>query len=634
MLRLWINNEEAELKPDETIATTLQVNDVEKPDTFQSSFTNTFDLPLTRVNRRILGNAQAIGDNSTRRSQLPCRFEDSGIPIVTNGFLVINEITDRAFKVTVFDGVAEFFLQMGDTPLIELNLTSLIFSKTLTEVTNNTQNTWADGYVFALGNYGDLTTTTVDIRYQYPSLFVKYLFQEITSQFTDYTINNDGLYTDPFFESLLVPFHNFKGAVTQFGSNFLNTISSFVYTSDVTDEAFTGYNYDLYNNGVLNISTGIADLTVNQSYNNYLFTFNGDLTKSGIDPVTITLKIVGVTTGTEYATTTVNETTGGTKNIILATGFVLIKEPIKATVSITFAIPALEQLDMNLVSFGSVFIQDIQLSGIFPLQIGLPELTCKEFIKAIMKTFGIVPDVDLYRKTISFRKFQDFSTDTDLIDYSSNVDTSQDVIREDQYGGYAMMNNFVWADDEMDNPLFANGFFDVDNGLLSEDYNWIKLEFAATESKLIDTDEFTVCQLIVLDDSLELETQLKPRLGYIKYFTGSPIPSVDFTDGTSTNTDVDFSLFQFSTSGDSQTLNYTSLRDNYFLSFIAMIKKMEKLTIFLDLNAKEFRQVDFFKPVYLRFSYRETQVAGKYLWRKIEDYQGGRIAKCEFTKLN
>ena len=179
MLRLWLNNEEAELKPDETIATTLQVNDVEKPESFQSSFTNTFDLPLTRVNRRILGNAQANGDNNTLRTKIPARLENSGFSIVSNGFAVVNEIINNTAKVTIYDGVADFFTEIGDRKLKELDLSGLATDWDLSNVTSNTQNTWSDGFIWALANYGDVesSTTVFDIRNQYPSLFVKYLFQ-------------------------------------------------------------------------------------------------------------------------------------------------------------------------------------------------------------------------------------------------------------------------------------------------------------------------------------------------------------------------------------------------------------------------------------------------------------------------
>ena len=248
--------------------------------------------------------------------------------------------------------------------------------------------------------------------------------------------------------------------------------------------------------------------------------------------------------------------------------------------------------------------------------------------------FGVVPNVDTYLKTITLKKFDEYSTDfNNAVDYSNNIDTSREVLREYQFGNYGLTNNFLYAEDNLTNPFFANGFFSISNELLSGTFDWISLNFAPTEMFNTINNEVSIALLPILNSNNELSSNLKPRIAYIKYYTGSPIPDIDFTDGTNTNTGVDFSTVNFANE-DNQTLVYSSLRDNYHLSIINIAQSMEKLTLYLNLNAKEFNNIDFFKPVFLNFSYKGVQVAGMYLFNKIEDYRGGRTAKCEFTKLN
>lgn len=640
MLRLWINNSEVDLIEGETVALTLQANNVEDPSTFQSSFSNSFEIPLTRTNRQILGNAQAIGDNSTLYTKLPCRLEKDGLPIVSNGFAVINETSNETATITVFDGVADFFTEIGDRVLSELDLSSLNPTWDLTEVTNNTQNTWSDGYVWALANYGDLTTTTVDVRYQHPSIFVKYLFQEIASQFSSYSFVSNNFYTDSFFETLILPFHNYKGDLKSFFGDFTSIGGNpppISYTTDVTDETFNDYTWEVLAEGLLDLSTGIADLSSNRFLDAYVFSFLGTLNKVGGGNVTITIKIVGVDSGTVYASDTTTETTGGGKSLSASTSYTVIQEPIKGTVSITFSSPS-ESFDATNVVFTSqMYLQEYDGTSFFgntlPIGASLPDMTCKDFVKDIFKIFNVVPQVDPYLKTITLRTFEEYSTQTASVDYSSNVDTSKEVLREYQYGGFGLTNLFEWSDDNLINPGFPNGYFSITNALLDGENKWIDLKFAPIEATELN-DELNIAQLVVYNSSLELAENLKPRLGYVKYYSGSPIPAIDFTDGTSTNSNVDFSLVQFANAEDSQTLNYVSLRDPYHDSFIKMLQKMEKLTLFLDFNAKEFRNIDFFEPVYLGFSIGTIQVNGVYLLQKIEDYEGGKSAKCEFIKLN
>ena len=630
MVRLWINNELAEVAKGEVVATTLQVNDVEKPDTFQSSFSNTFELPLTRVNRKILGNVQAVGLGTNLRSKLPCRLEDSGQLIVSNGFLVVNEITNNAAKVTIFDGVADFFTQIGDRALNELDLTSISLNFDLSEVNNNTQNTYSDGYIWALANYGDLdSSTTIDVRYQYPSIFVKYLFEKIAEQFTEYSFVDSGFWQDSFFESLVLPFTNNDDIANGFSAVIANVTRS-TPPNSFTNLKMIDYTLESLGDGVFNLSSGEADYTFNTKPLKVRAVITGNLSKSGFGAVDITTKIIGANTATVYATNTITVNSASTYSVAAETDFLFLNEPVFCALSISFSGEAGESFTITNVSFGTPILNLFNDS--YLLNRSLPDMTIKDFIKSVLKMFGLVPQIDTYRKTILLKQFEVFSNESP-IDYSANIDYSQLITREYQYGDYALSNDFTYLEDNQENPIFANGAFSIDNALLDDSYKWIELEFASSETEVVANDQISLASLKVLDSNLEANNNLKPRIGYIKYFNTATRPNISFTDGSSTTTNVQFSTVNFANPDDSQTLVFNSLRV-YHDEFIKMLQGMEKITISLSLNATQYNNLDYFKPIYLNFTYKEVQIIGVYLLAKIEDYVAGQPLKCKLTKLN
>jgi hypothetical protein len=254
--------------------------------------------------------------------------------------------------------------------------------------------------------------------------------------------------------------------------------------------------------------------------------------------------------------------------------------------------------------------------------------------------FGIVPEVDLSTKEITLRSFEVFTTDyANSIDLSNKIDISKEILIENKYGGWSNDNLFKYAEDDLlGNSNFANGAINISNALLESQSNWIELDFAPSKSIYITTErDNTTLDLPVYDTSVSpvvLNQRLEPRIGYIKYFNSSPVPALEITDGTSTQSNIDFSTVNFINNNEAINLNFPSLSFNYFDSLIKTVQAMQKLTVYLKLNAIDFNNIDFFVPYYLSFSYQNVQIRGYYYLQLIDEYKAGESAKCEFIRLN
>jgi hypothetical protein len=281
-----------------------------------------------------------------------------------------------------------------------------------------------------------------------------------------------------------------------------------------------------------------------------------------------------------------------------------------------------------------------EFDGDYIISATLPDIKASDFLKNIWLMFGIVPEVDLSTKEITLRSFEVFTTDyANSIDLSNKIDISKEILIENKYGGWSNDNLFKYAEDDLlGNSNFANGAINISNALLESQSNWIELDFAPSKSIYITTErDNTTLDLPVYDTSVSpvvLNQRLEPRIGYIKYFNSSPVPALEITDGTSTQSNIDFSTVNFINNNEAINLNFPSLSFNYFDSLIKTVQAMQKLTVYLKLNAIDFNNIDFFVPYYLSFSYQNVQIRGYYYLQLIDEYKAGESAKCEFIRLN
>ncbi len=642
MLKLKIDDSDIELRRGEVVAITLQANSIEKPDSFQSSFSNSFDVLLTRSNRSVLGNLFAMGNSGQEYQRITgTSLTQDGLQIVSNGFAVVEEYNNQVATLTVYSGVNDFFDELGDEVLQCIDTSGEDFTWDFFTVRDGWNNVYTDGYVFAICNYGDVSENdvTIDTEYQHPSIFVKYLFNKV-AELTSYTFKESDFFTDSFFERLVLPFSNpdlsnstFRG-VNNFGAFYIltpATVPILAYNIDEGNKFNTGRIPIEY--AVGNTISYTCDFSQNTTTTAGTFTMSIKAVKSdGTEEVLASdtaVTNVGFSLSASYSMSCDFNNSNEYEYLYIEFDYVLGTGVVPPSL-----FPAVSIDELVFESKSYAYNDDYIIST------SLPNLKASDFIKNIWLMFGVVPEVDLVTKEITLRTFEEFTTDySNSIDLSNKVDVSKEILIENGYGGWSNENLFKYKeDDQLEGSEFADGNIRVSNALLESQSDWIELDFSASKSIGLTADEtVSTLDLPVYDTSVspvELSTSLEPRIGYVSYYRDSPVPTLNITDGANTENSVDFSIVSFINNEEDQNLNFNSLRGTYFDSLSKAIQAMKKLTVYLRLNAIDFNNINFFVPYYLSFSYNNIQIRGCFYLQKIDEYKAGETAKCEFIKLN
>lgn len=639
MLTVKVNNTDLNLTQGEVVAISLQANSIESPDTFQSSFTNTFDVVLSRLNKKALGEFFSMGNSGLEYERITgTAITQDGMQIVSNGFAIVEEYNNSVAKLTVYSGVSDFFEELGDVSLQCLKIFRTLdynVDWNLTEVTNSQSNTSVDGYIWALANYGEVNrgSSVIDVRYQHPSIFAKTIFfglaNPITTQSeTTYKFSNDEFYTDSFFERLLIPFNNSDTDSGEFVATKAND------AVDGSTPVKVLVNYDDSDNEDVFPTANFNALTVPGAINKSVLVgqVTGSLSVASSQTITLRLYRSDGLTNTIVSTDTI--TTSVTTPITLR----VEHDTFNDTGVNQYFLELFSNIPIGaqLFTFNTTFkTLDYTFGERYPFYRGLPNIEAKEFFRGICLMFGIVPDVDFTTKTITLRKFENFSTDyANEINWSNKIDTSKEILIENKYGSYAQNNFFKFAeDDELQDSEIFDGGFTVNSQIIDIELDWVELPFAVSPEWNITASD-VICISIPVYKSQVLEKQFEPRIAYVTYYNASPAPSLDLTDGTSTNSNVDFSVAKFYDESESENLPFFALETLYFDSFIKMIKQMQKITAYFKLNAIDITQLDFFRPYYLSFTYENIQIRGYYILQLIDEYKSGETSKCELIRLN
>jgi hypothetical protein len=176
---IYINEEKFDTDSKTVIAETKQVNDFFDIKDIQTSYTNSFKLPKTARNILLLGGMGIVGSSSL----VPYRvhkisIKRNGIETISDGIGYFKP-TDEYFNMYVYNDNINLFDAIGDKTLADLNLTSLNHNL---NIENWISSFNREDYTYALADYGKIDNNEIEINYQVPSLFVKYLWNLIFNE--------------------------------------------------------------------------------------------------------------------------------------------------------------------------------------------------------------------------------------------------------------------------------------------------------------------------------------------------------------------------------------------------------------------------------------------------------------------
>ena len=422
-MKLIINNRTIELKPEQKISRTLQVNDILSLSNRQSNYTNTFTIEKTDVNKQTFDFLGEVGSPSV----LPylkneCYlYTDDGECLVYKGWAVIQS-TDKDYKINIYDGNIDLYKAIENKTLGDLDLSEIDHNKLLSTVLDS----WTAGlpYKYIIADFNGLSvydTTIINLDYLVPSVKISYLWDKI---FSTYGFTYEGIVFDTvnftnlwmtypkFSDSTQVPVTIFEGSTpSEVYPNFAFTNIVIDNIQDVDSQVFiieTAGTYDL------NLSYGFL------SYNTYDWT--GMLSGGGILYATIFVNGIQVPNGQ------INLQVGD----VIACGF---PDPfLNNGEEVQYNYTGTYKFDLIIKEFEGVPISFTN---------ELKDFSVKDFISEILNRFGLTPYKDKYTNHYKFLTLQELLQNNTVVDWSREKNKFVDKISERYiFGSYAQCNYF------------------------------------------------------------------------------------------------------------------------------------------------------------------------------------------------
>lgn len=184
---LYIRGQKADTDAGSVIAQTLQINDIASVQGRNATYTNTFKLPKTANNVRIMDFMTLAGNTSSlqyEKNECSLYSAETGQCFIYKGWATITD-GGEFYNVSVVDGIIDLFKAIENKTLSDLdNLTELSHAKSIEKV----KESWMGGpyrYILAdfNGDTGNTAEGTVNIDYLVPSVNVKYLWDRIFEKF-------------------------------------------------------------------------------------------------------------------------------------------------------------------------------------------------------------------------------------------------------------------------------------------------------------------------------------------------------------------------------------------------------------------------------------------------------------------
>ena len=173
-----------DLKEDEKVSYTMQVQDLADVSAVNSSVTTSFKIPKTVTNLDAFKQLSIPSDSSN----LPyikneVRLYDQGTIFINNAWLKVNSSDEEYYNVNIEDGIIDFFKAIENKTIgADLDLSSTQHNKDLVSVIDSFER---NDYTYIIADYNGLNTyfqggnEYINIDYSVPSLNNKYIWDKI-----------------------------------------------------------------------------------------------------------------------------------------------------------------------------------------------------------------------------------------------------------------------------------------------------------------------------------------------------------------------------------------------------------------------------------------------------------------------
>ena len=515
-LQLYLNEQLVDLSNDSPIALTFQINDLAEVKNQQGNTSNQFKLPLTQLNRQVLGFPDDIAFTTILPyRQYQAKLIQDGLEIIPYGIAELNGIDQGMASITVLSGNVDFFdaiggklYDMGDSTSIWSNYgQNLVWQPydhrwSLDNAADS--QTYTDGWIYPVVDYGAIDptffTTPIDVRYQRPGFFIKTAI-DLLLKSAGYK-GTGSLLADPLYPLMIAQFSN---GSFEHGTDYQNQTDDRGMSAISTKTTVLNHSLNATQYGVLNWDTTVADPS-SQFRGNGLFN-SDDINKISIAvnfphvllhgrtakaSTSSRLRVFIYYRDLNYPSTADTPLTsfdfsfdgygekkpgnppGSDPNGWVRTsgdggGIVASLDIYNSTVSFETTLPKNGGIFVGYqwlglapsyvqIYPGATFIiksenQQVQFGQMVQCERIFPDISQKDLLKDTLQRFGIICQTDNAGKTISFNSFRDIIKNIPIAKDWTTKCLDQGRQITFQLGSYAQVNYMQYQDDENVLPL-------------------------------------------------------------------------------------------------------------------------------------------------------------------------------------
>lgn len=468
MLTLTLDGQPVDLPNDAAVALSYRSSDLRRLDSREAAFSETFALPLSAQNARVLGTPHAL--SSQTRSpyrRLPAVLRANGVPVLRG--VAVLEASEAGYEVTLLDDTADLFGRVGDVALRDMDLSALDHARTYAAVQAASTDSPARGYVYALADTGRLASVEAGGRIAAleipPSVYESAVLRAIVAHALPGYALAGTLFTDPVWraavlpcafagprlrEAYLAPWRVQAGAPTD-QRYFLSGIGTGDFRDDAIPIAFSQQ------------VSGAAGVFTGSTYYNPPTHFaqidvRGRLFVRNAGSTTAYIRLVrGTTTG-------FNAALGRRQEIwrhLLNPGFA-------GTVQVEASLPAYSagagvlflqvynqyggynSTDVTVLAGSAVTFAvsaPALLGAPVHLETTLPDISQADYLRLLFTRFNVALRVDAAAQTARFDLFNDLERRrAEAVDWSARLDYAQRPRLDYRLPGYAQRNTFTYKE--------------------------------------------------------------------------------------------------------------------------------------------------------------------------------------------
>lgn len=673
-IALFIGSEAADLSKDTVIALTLQVHDLTNLESRDGNYSNSIKLPLTHLNKRLLGFANDVNSYSNiPYTRIEAQLHINGI--VQSGFLQLDSIEGDFANVVFFSGNSGFFEAMGDKKLNDLDLSDFDSYWNIAGSTPNTFSTKNNttGVVWGIVEYGTdevyktLTNAfLVNPRTLRPCLFVHAIMNKIL-ELTGFVMQGDFL-ADSRYLTEIVPITTNEPKHSEAwnaGQSFSGTLNAPLTTHlDPSQTAIVTYSLD-----------DISDPGGNFTSFYYRFPASGlysadvsvDLLNTTGRPVSALVELTYRNNANNNVSIIQSETVNlpdTSTNILFQANIDCIAGNDLYTV-ITFT--NLSGVDPEDVESNIVFevfnINDttIAYTNLFECTGNMPEITLKDFVKSLAQRYNLLFKADVVSQVITVLTYDEVYN-ADPLDWTDKVDVNSKTV-EFHPAFFGQNNQFRWADETNNPENYANGQLTIEDQILTKELVTIQQPFAASLD-VVRFDNVSISQIPLLEyDAISVSdgnapaiaepnqviiynvtpnilnaqgfqtaalyklTTVKPRLLYVVPTLMTEELVYDDGSATAQNSTTEPLTKFWNDNGYNLTFadNENGLIDNY-TNLAFSFGRFKKLTVLMKLTAIDALTFAFDRTI-------NISPYGRFYVNKIKDYQPNKLTAVELIKV-